>query len=326
MQAISNSPPKRIADWFNRVREWLIVSGNRAAVAVGLMALFLVFFGMIELLGLVPLSDVQPTFYIFSGLIGGNLTLITVVVSINQLLLSRELQTPGEIQSDIDDVIDFRREVEAAAETVPPASTLEFFHILVENAQKEVQNLRSLRSEEIAEPVRNEVNDILKILTDRFNSIDDLIHQSNTTTFPVLSLSLTRDCAQQLPHLRQVQAKHREELPDAAHESIDNLCEWLRDIDVARQYFRSLYLEDELASLSQNLIIVGLPAEAIAIATLLFLTGIGSESIAMTDLHILIPITLTISLLPLAILSSFILRAATMAKRSDAILPFIRRH
>lgn len=52
------------------------------------------FFLLIELLDLVPLSDVQPTFYIFSGLIGENLALITVVVSLNQ---SRELQTPGEL-------------------------------------------------------------------------------------------------------------------------------------------------------------------------------------------------------------------------------------
>ena len=38
----------------------------------------------------------------FSGLIDGNLTLITVVVSINQLLLGREFKSPGTLESQIE--------------------------------------------------------------------------------------------------------------------------------------------------------------------------------------------------------------------------------
>lgn len=64
---------------------------------------------------MVPLLDAQALFYAYSGLIAGSLTLITVVVSINQLLISQELQTPDELHPQIESVVRYRDTVEEAA-------------------------------------------------------------------------------------------------------------------------------------------------------------------------------------------------------------------
>ena len=45
---------------------------------------------------------------LFASLIGGNVTLITVVISINQLIISRQFSSPGELESDIRRVIAYR--------------------------------------------------------------------------------------------------------------------------------------------------------------------------------------------------------------------------
>lgn len=94
------------------LEEWFLLEGDRrtvALVALGLLSVFVV--GPFAV-GAVPLLNVQSLFYVFSALLGGNVTLITVVVSINQLLLSHELKDPGELRSQIDEVIEYRRNVE----------------------------------------------------------------------------------------------------------------------------------------------------------------------------------------------------------------------
>lgn len=99
----------------DRVREWVLLDGNRLVVAgIVLALLFAVVAGVVGLQW-APLANEQPLFYVFSGLVSGNLTLITVMVSINQLLLGREFSTPGALESQIQDVIEYRRDVEEAA-------------------------------------------------------------------------------------------------------------------------------------------------------------------------------------------------------------------
>lgn len=115
-----------IDSWSARARKWVLLDGNRLLVAGATMAALSVSFGALVSSGLVPLHWTQPVFYVFSALIGGNMTLITVVVSINQLLLSREMKSPGELESQIEEGIEYRREVEDAADEVAPVQPLGF--------------------------------------------------------------------------------------------------------------------------------------------------------------------------------------------------------
>lgn len=105
-----------------RASEWLLLDGRRENVSIALAALFFAFFSTLTVVGPVPLLDVQSLFYVYSGLIAGNITIVTVVVSINQLLLSRELQTPGELREQIDEVIEYRSEVEDATARSRPSN------------------------------------------------------------------------------------------------------------------------------------------------------------------------------------------------------------
>lgn len=116
--------------------------------------------------------------------------------------------------------------------------------------------------------------------------------------------------------------KYESDFPDVVHDSIDDLIDRLQEIDIARQYFKSMYMQLELSSLSRVLLYTGLPAVAISIASLLILTVPLSEPDTVTNFQSLLPVTLTIGLLPLAILCSFFLRTATVTKLTAATLPF----
>lgn len=61
--------------------------------------------------GVRPRLGTLPVFYALSGLIAGNLALISIVIAIDQLVLSRELITLGERLETTEDVSAFRDRV-----------------------------------------------------------------------------------------------------------------------------------------------------------------------------------------------------------------------
>lgn len=302
--------------------EWLLLRGNRGRIAVSIAVMFGIFFTGLELLGAVPLADMQALLSIYSALIVGNLTLITVVVSINQLFLSRELQTPGELQTQIENIIEYRDEVKHAAEEIPPVKPFGFLRILVEATREEAQRLGGFAKDGAITAGHEEIENVATTLTEQMDQIDKLLTEPETETFSVLSVMLETNYAEQIYKLRTIQATSEPDIADVGHESIETVIDRLREIEVSRQYFRSIYLQQELSSLSRVLLYTGLPAEAVAIGTLLFLTGPTSGPESMLTLRVLLPLTLTIALLPLAVLCSFFLRAATVTKYTAATLPF----
>lgn len=304
------------------VVDWVLLYGNRQLVAAGLTAGFAASFAAFVLLGLVPLVETQALFYAYSGLIAGNLTLITVVVSINQLLLSRELQSPDELRSQIEGVVDYREEVEAATGEIAPVKPLGFLRLLLEATREEAQRLGGFARDGVVASGHDEIDDVVTGLTDRIDRIDGLLVESRTDTFSVLSLLLETNYAEQIRRLRRLQAAHGADFAEEVHESIDDLVDRLREIDVARQYFKSIYLQQELSTLSRVLLYAGLPAVGVALVSLLALTVPADRPGLTVDLRLFVPVTFTIGLVPLATLCSYVLRAASVTKLTAATLPF----
>lgn len=301
---------------------WILLTGHRGVIALGITGLFAAFFTSLVLVGIVPLEQTQPLLSVYSALIVGNLTLITVIVSINQLFLSRELQAPGELQTRIEAIVEYREEVERTAGEIAPATPLRFLRILVEATRQEAQQVGGFAKDGVVTSGHEEIEDVVRTLTEQMDQIDSRLRESGPNTFEVLSVMLETNYAQQIYRLRTIQAEHADGTADVAHEAIDDLIDRLRDIDVSRQYFRSIYLQEELSALSRYLLYTGLPSEAVAIAALLVLSGPADQPDPVVELPVLVPVTLTIGLVPLAILCSFFLRTATVTKLTAATVPF----
>lgn len=308
--------------WRRRISEWLLLSGDRSLVALVITSLFFGFFSSLSILNVVPLFDLQALFYVYSGLITGNFTLITVVVSINQLLLSRELQTPGELRTQIENVIEYRRDVEGAADEIAPVQPLGFLRLLVEATREQAQRLGGFSRNDAVQAGGDELASEATRLTEQMDQIDTLLRESETGTINVLLTLLRTNYAQEINQLRIIKERFEEELSPPVHDSIDEVIDRLQEIDVARQYFKAIYFQQELASLSRILLYVGLPAVAIATATLLVLTLPASEPEAIRHVDVLLPVSLAVGFLPLSILCSYILRTATVTNLTAATLPF----
>lgn len=303
-------------------RDSVLLGANRSLVAAGIAVVFASFFTVIISLPIVPLADLQALFYAYSALTTGNLTLITVIVSLNQLLLSRELQTPDEVRDQIESVLDYRTNIEDATDRVAPVKPLGFLRLLVEATRQEAQRLGGLAKDDVVQSGHDEIEDVVTDLTAEMDRIDELLLESDAGTFSVLSLMLVSNYAEHINDLRTVHKTYGDDFADEVHDSIEKLVERLQEIDIARQYFKSIYMQQELASLSRVLLYAGLPAVAIGMVSILVLTVPASNPARVPYLPVVLPISLTVGLLPLSILASFFLRTATVTRLTAATLPF----
>jgi hypothetical protein len=76
------------SDAVGTLREWFLLAGGRFRVVGVVIGAVFVFFLVPDVSGYVPLENIQPLYYVYSGLISANLTLITVVVASGLLLLT----------------------------------------------------------------------------------------------------------------------------------------------------------------------------------------------------------------------------------------------
>ncbi|WP_227375100.1 hypothetical protein [Haladaptatus halobius] len=106
------------------------------------------------------------------------------------------------------------------------------------------------------------------------------------------------------------------------YDALGRLVDHLQRIDIARQYFKSIYLQSEHSSLSRVLFYAGIPAEAVSVAVLLTFTATAGSVLEPAHERLLLPIVVGIGFLPLAVLFAFILRTATVIQRTTATIPF----
>lgn len=307
---------------FTKIKTWTLLDGSRMIVAGVTASIFLVLILTLSVSEISPLRSYQPLFYVFGGLISGNLTLITVIVSINQLLLSQELRTPNELRQEIEGMIDYRRDIEDSAGQIAPVEPLGFLRLVMETNRQQAQQLGGISISEAEQHIAEEIDQVVVKITEQADRVDDLLEEHNVGTFQVLSTTLNTNYAREINRLRQIKFSHRDGLPSDVSESIDDLIDLLQNIDIARQYLKTIYLQQELASLSRLLFYTGLPSIAIVAMTLFVFTTSSGTAVPYPIMTILLPVVITIGLFPLTVLFSFILRTATVARRTAAIIPF----
>lgn len=305
-----------------RARRWFFLDGNRIVVGVGITLLFGAAFGTLRALDVAPFSNAQAIYYLFSGLISGNLTLITVVASINQLLLSRELSSPGQLFSEIRSVSEYRDTVEEAADRLAPVEPLGFLRLLLENVRDEAQKLGGLSAGRTPPDAHEEIDRFVTELTDHVDALDETLRSGDPDVFRVLSVTLTTNYARRIHRIRRIRREHGEAFSEALDDSVDRLVEAFRELDVARQYFKSIYLQTELSFLSRLLFYAGVPAEIAAGAALYTLTAGSGTAVPPAYAPAFLVSMSVVGFLPLGFLCSYVLRITVVTERTAAILPF----
>ena len=307
------------------VKRWVLLDGNRYLLS-GLLALVVFCVcAVIGLAGFVPVTDPGTATTLVAAIVGGTLPFITIVLAINQLVLSEEMGWTGELEERYERMTSFRREVEETTGTsVSPAAPSAFLQVIVAAVVRRAQQFDEEVHEAEGEPPAL-VGEFVEAITSEGAAVTEALEGAEFGTFDALSAVLGHFNGGHLHVARTLAADHEDELPAPALETLDVIVDLLGQVAVSRQTFKTLYTQHELAKLSLLLLYVGFPT---LLGGGIFMMTYGSIIQAVGDPTLLVFVVsavITLVFLPFIVLLVYTFRIASIASRTADFGPFVPR-
>ena len=308
------------------IRRWILLDGNRYAL-IGLLAVvvFTTCAG-IGLAGYIPVTDPGTATTLIGSIVGGTLPFITIVLAINQLVLSQELGWTGDLQERFEQMSTFRRRIETlTGSSISPAAPADFLQLIVETVTDRVETFRSEAALVDDPDLAAMVDDFADAVESEGAIVTTALEGADFGTFDALSAVLGHYNGAHLHAARTIRANYGDEIPAEAVETLEGIIELLSHLAVARQTFKTLYMQYELAHLSKLLLYVGFPT---LLGGGIFMMTYELVIEAVADPNVLVFIVsgaVTFVFLPFIVLLVYTFRIATIASRTADFGPFVPR-
>jgi hypothetical protein len=331
--ATSEDPPadrlRERADQ-HRLPLWLLLEANRVTVTAILAAV--VFLGLVAVGALVPAAEAairsgDSVDTLFQGLLTATVTGVTLVVTLNQVVLSQELGAVGDQRERMDAAVQFRTDVAEVLDVgVSPAEPSAFLRALVLEAGESAEQLKEAVGErEAASEV--DVAAFTQSVIDNADGVAERLEGGRFGTFDVIASALDFNYSWKLVTARRVLEAQGESLDEAGRAALEDLIAVLERFGPAREHFKTLYFQWDLVDLSRHILVAAIPALLVSTSMLLFVEA-GTYDVVLFQVETLVFFVagaVTVSLVPFFVLLAYIMRIATVAKHTLSIGPFILR-
>ena len=310
-----------VAGLANDVRHWVVLSGGRTTI-VGLVTL--VVFGGFVALGLAGFVDfATPALVstVFSTTITGLFTLVTITVSINQLVLSRIIGSPEHIRRRIESVDEFRDDVvdENDRVSVVPTEPAAFLEVVTHTLRDRALRLGDVYDRRNDPQLRHDVENLVSELVDLTGRIDDQIGTKSLELIHVLLPVLDNRYSRHVHTVDRIRTT-TDDLSSAERRALGELRAVLQDINLTRHYFKTLYLHEALANLSRLMLLTGVPA--VLLSYVVILAYGGGPPLSDGPRTVAVSAAIALAIVPLSVLFAYGLRVATIASRTTTFGTF----
>ena len=332
----------------SRLKLWMLLEANRWVVAAVVLAAFVA--GSVAVASILPSRVVvevgDPVETLFQALVTATITGVTLVVSINSLVLSQELGPLGDQRERMEGAMSFRQDVEdELGMDVAPATPAAFLSELIGAAEDRARAL-SDAAEAMEGDDAGRVTEYAAELRRHASSIESELSGEEFGTFDVLSAALNFNYSWKIYEARGLRASLGESAPQseqedggeaasptedelrALSEALDDVVAVLTLFGPAREHVKTLYFQWELVDLSRAMLYSAVPALLVATNVLLFhgvLPAFSATTLGVAHYVWIVALATAVTLAPFAILLSFVLRIGTVAKRTLSIGPLILR-
>lgn len=332
---------QRWRDWFpvpqpdgriNIVR-WILLEANRNAVTVALLTFVFVSLVTVGSLWTFEMANIlteTPAIQtILNTLLSGIILLVSIVISINSIVLSHDITSVGTQESRLEATMEFRKEIAQVTKgdesPTDPSSFLDLMATVIANRAEAVEEAIE-DGEGIDDAFADEALHFAARVADTANSVDRMFPgRINGGEFGVLWVGLEIDYGEHMSYSYHIQANFTDAISDEVHERLEELSRALQLFTTGKEYFKTLYYNQEVSQLSRTLLVVSLPAILVNASAIL---AINAEILpdfwvfGLPPLLISVSAVFTVSLLPYIVLTSYMLRLATVAKRTTITGPF----
>jgi len=316
----------------SRVKLWLLLDANRrvvtGALVVVVFATLVAFgtFGPVALRDAMSSSD--PVETAFQGFLTAIITGVTLVVTLNQLVLSQELGGVADQRERMSGAMSFRRDVEDAVEApVAPPEPAQFLRALLDSTTASAEDLAAAADESDDEQFVERAEKLADGVAGNANAVADRLDDAQFGTFDVLSAALDFNYSWKVYEARRLRESH-DSLSPAAEEALDALVDALTFFGPAREHVKTLYFRWELVDLSRAILYAAVPALLVSVGMILYGNDPAIATGATLGVDNLVWLTsgaVAVAVVPFAVLLAYVLRIATVAKRTLAIGPFVLR-
>ncbi|SFR93084.1 hypothetical protein SAMN05216559_1216 [Halomicrobium zhouii] len=264
---------------------------------------------------------------IFSAMIGVLVTGTTLVVSINQLVLSQETGPLGDQRQRMSDAMDYRTYAQDLLGEVVPVDPSAFLAALVAEAERRSEVLDRIVAGD-DEELERQVGEFVDSVHGNAQHVEDQLEGAQFGTFDVLFAALNFNYSWKIYQVERMTEEFDDVLGDDQRQAFDDLRTALSMFGPAREHVKTLYFQWALVELSQYILYAAVPALVVAGGMLTF---VGAETfgparfLSVPVVTWVVGLAFTITLVPFLLFTAYILRIATVAKRTLAMGPLILR-
>lgn len=301
---------------------WLLVSGDRLWMVGALSVVASVTYFGLGLAGVIGVASGSLIASTFTSAITGVFTIVAVTISINQLVLSRMIGSPARIKDRMDSVHDFRTGVEQMDEdtSVSPTMPAEFLENLLEILRDRAGEMARTYGSDHDPEKRAEVRELATTLQNICDQVETELPNRDLSLFRVLSPILTNSFSEYFNTARHLR-ENSKDMTREERRAVDDVIEALEEVNRTRHYFKTLYIHEELATVSRLILLTGLPAVLVSQVIILLYSA---DTIFLGESLLLVVVSLAFGLvlLPLNVLFAYGLRMGTIAKMTTTFGTF----
>jgi hypothetical protein len=305
------------------MKQWFLLTGNRLIVAAVMLAGIAGSFFAAGLLGLATVTTPNRVMWFLNGTVNGLLTLVPIAVGVNQIVLSQEFGSIKNLYDRRRDISGFRKRVErrtGATVSSPRASA--FFRTFLSAVSETAASFRR-ECERNGDSPADEIETYVRSVTGEADETRERLPEREFEMLDTLLVVLDYDDSIQMYQTRQLRSNPDLDLSDEATAKLYELEELFTEIDAVRQYLKTVLVERQLARLSRLLIYTGIPAVAVAALGIFTYRDVAGLTLSHSVLVVVAGMLVAVTLVPLAVLASYILRVATIARQTAAFGPFV---
>lgn len=323
---------RRWRDWFPiptsetgfDVTRWVLLEAKRLAVAGALLTfVFLAFLliGNVWTLEMQTLlTETSTVQTILNSLLSGMILLVSIVVSINSIVLSHDMSSVTNQEDRVEGASKFRRELSRVSRADEnPSDPTSFLAVMSRTIRERAERL----NDEIdgADPdVSDELRTHVASVVERANELG-AVENAGGAEFAVLWKGMEFNYGSQIEQSRRFKSTHVSETSSEFAERFDDLIQAFEQFAIGKEYFKTLYYTSEVSKLSQTLLVITLPAILINASTILLIEAGTLPTFwlfGIPPLQSFVAAAFTISLAPYLVLTAYMLRLSAVARLTSS--------
>lgn len=303
-----------------RLKLWISFRGDRIALTAGAIAAVFVLVRVLIWVDAIAVGANSYMALLFSGVVAGLLTLITVALTINQLILSRVFGTPQELSGKLEASRQFRNSIaELADRNTVPIEPADFISLIGETLHKRTTSLQEAIYEADGRQDTSEQLSGILSEADTLRNID----AEQMRDIDIIEIIIGSRHAQNISAADGLRGTRADQLSEDGQNDLDAVVDLLEALSVAQQHYKTLLLQQTLAQLSRYITYFGAIAIVVAALVPLVYRSMASPMLASQYLPWVASAGIAISIAPLAVFLAYILRLSIVAQYTLSVGAFV---